>query len=97
MDSRVRFCKSATGDLQHFSADGQDKFVAEIQRAEWLHLVLQERSQQVAPFSAGGRICRGDLTAQTDRARFCKSATGGLRHFSAGERDDSPRRFNGVD
>ena len=53
VDSRVWFCRNATFDLRHLSADGQDAFVAEIQRRGQPHPVLQERDRRLAAFFSG--------------------------------------------
>ena len=94
---RVRFYKSATGDLRHFRRAGG--IICRGDSTVWTAASGFARAQPAACAifqRTRGRICRGDSTAQTGRVRFCKSVTGNLRHFSADARDLS-RRFNGVD
>ena len=80
----VRFCKSATGDLQHLSADARKDLSQRFNGADGRFRFCMSAPATCGIFPrADGWFCRGDSTAQTGRVRFCRSATGGLRHFSA--------------
>ena len=85
-DGRLRFCRNATDDLRHFSAGGQ---ICCGYSTAWpaasCFAETQPASREIFR-RARGMICRGDLTAWTSRLRFCRSATGGLQHLSAGGR-----------
>ncbi len=69
VDSRVRFCKSATGGLRHFSADARDNLSRRFNGEDSRVRFCKSATGDLRHFSAGGRICRRDSTAQI--TAFC--------------------------
>ena len=95
-DSRVWFCRNTTVDLRHFRRTRGD-LTRRLDGADGQRPVLQKRDRRRAPSFSGQTDLSQRFNSVDSRVWFYRTATGDLRHFSAGERKDLSRRFNGAD